>query len=56
MTLADACLIEQVLIHSGLGVGARFWKKNSLDAPFGYRFITIARSLKWGSKYGEISE
>ena len=33
MTFADSCSIEQVSIHSGRGVGARFMKKNSPCAP-----------------------
>jgi hypothetical protein len=55
MTLPDACSIAQVSIHVGRARGARFMKKNSPPAPLGYRFITIARSRRWGSSTGATS-
>ena len=53
--VARSCSIEQVRIQSGRGLGARFMKKNSPAAPFGYRFITIARSLRCGRSSAEMS-
>ncbi len=35
ITLPEPCSIEQSSIHSGLGDGARFMKKNSPAAPCG---------------------
>jgi hypothetical protein len=32
--------------------GALFMKKNSASAPFGYRFMTMARSRRWGRRTG----
>jgi hypothetical protein len=55
MMLPDSCSMAQVRIHAGLGVGARFMKKNSPAAPCGYRFITIARSAMCGSSSGATS-
>ncbi len=52
ITLFDACSTAQVSIQSGRGAGARFMKKNGPPAPFGYRFMTIARSFRWGSSTG----
>ena len=55
--LVDAAIarIEHVSIHGGRGVGARFMKKNGPCAPFGYRFMTIARSTRCGRRTAEIS-
>ena len=50
MTFPEPCSIEQISIHEGRGLGARFMKKNSPVMPFGYRFITMARSRTWGSR------
>ncbi len=47
--------MEHVSIQSGRGDGARFMKKKGPPAPFGYRFITIARSRRWGSSTGATS-
>ena len=55
MTLPESCGIRQVRIQSGRGEGARFMKKNSPAAPWGYRFITIARSAMCGSSRGATS-
>jgi hypothetical protein len=41
--------------YSGRGDGARFMKKKSPYAPFGYRFMTIARSFKCGRRYSATS-
>jgi len=48
-------LIEQIRIDEGRGDGARFMKKKSPAIPFGYRFITMARSLRCGSSQDETS-
>jgi hypothetical protein len=55
MMLPDPCVIRHVRIQSGRGTGARFMKKNSPPAPWGYRFITIARSRMCGSNTGATS-
>ena len=47
-------MIEQVSIQDGRGVGARFMKKKGPEAPFGYRFITIARLRTCGSRTSAI--
>ena len=52
MMFPEPCRIRQVLIQSGRGEGARFMKKNSPAAPFGYRFMTIARPARWGIRNG----
>ncbi len=53
MMLPESCSIAHVFSHAGLGDGVRFMKKNSPCAPCGYRFITMARALMWGSSAGE---
>ena len=35
MTPREPCSIEQISIQAGRGVGARFMKKNSPEAPCG---------------------
>ncbi len=55
ITLPDECSTEQISIQSGRGDGACFMKKNLPAAPLGYRFITIARSFRCGSRYGATS-
>ena len=47
--------MAQVSIQAGRGEGARFMKKNGLNAPPGYRFITMARSARCGSSTGATS-
>ena len=52
ITLLLACSMEQVFSHAGAPSGVRFMKKNGPFHPLGYRFITIARSMRCGSSYG----
>ena len=56
ITLPEPCSMAQVSIQAGRGEGARFMKKNGAPAPPGYRFITIARSFRWGSSTGATSK
>jgi hypothetical protein len=55
MRFRERCMIEQVSIHPGRGDGARFMKKNLPWMPFGYRFITMARACRCGSRAGATS-
>ena len=51
MTVPERCSTVQVSIQAGRGSGARFMKKKSPCAPWGYRFITMARSLQVGQQH-----
>ena len=52
MTLPDPCSMEHVASQGGRGRGVRFMKKKGPAAPSGYRFMTMARSRRWGSSAG----
>jgi hypothetical protein len=55
ITFPDRWAMRQVSIQSGRGDGARFMKKLLPVIPFGYRFMTIARSRRCGTRTGAMA-